>query len=78
MVLKAKNMSGLDCVYVPGWDCHGLPIEHQVDRELGQQRYEMTQADKRRACRVYAERFVDIQRDQFKRLGSSGNGKTPT
>jgi isoleucyl-tRNA synthetase len=77
MVLKAKNMSGLDCVYVPGWDCHGLPIEHQVDRELGEKRYEMAQADKRRACRVYAERFVDIQRDQFKRLGVFGEWENP-
>lgn len=69
MVVKSKNMSGLDGVYVPGWDCHGLPIEHQVDKELGDRRYELSQAEKRRFCRSYAEKYVGIQREQFKRLG---------
>ena len=77
MVIKAKNMSGLDSIYVPGWDCHGLPIEHQVDKELGDKKYEISQADKRRACRAYAERFVDIQREQFKRLGVFGEWEKP-
>jgi len=77
MVIKAKNMSGLDCLYVPGWDCHGLPIEHQVDKELGERKESLSQADKRRACRVYAERFVDIQREQFKRLGGFGEWENP-
>jgi len=77
MVIKAKNMSGLDSIYVPGWDCHGLPIEHQVDKELGSKKYEISQADKRRACRAYAERFVDIQREQFKRLGVFGEWENP-
>ena len=77
MVIKAKNMSGLDSIYVPGWDCHGLPIEHQVDKELGDRRHELSQADKRRACRVYAEQFVDIQRNQFKRLGVFGEWENP-
>src|SRR3989339_1854808 len=50
MVIKSKNMSGFDSVYVPGWDCHGLPIEHQVDKELGDRRHEMSQTEKRRSC----------------------------
>jgi len=54
MVVKSKNMSGMDSVYIPGWDCHGLPIEHQVDKELGDRRHEMPQTEKRRFCRTYA------------------------
>ena len=77
MVIKAKNMSGLDSIYVPGWDCHGLPIEHQVDKEMGEKRHDLSQVDKRRACRVYAEQFVGIQRDQFKRLGVFGEWENP-
>jgi len=77
IVIKAKNMTGFDGVYVPGWDCHGLPIEHQVDKELGNKKLTMSQADKRRACRVYAERYVGIQREQFKRLGVFGEWDNP-
>jgi isoleucyl-tRNA synthetase len=54
IVIKSKNMTCLDSIYVPGWDCHGLPIEHQVDKELGDERYNVPQADKRRMCRSYA------------------------
>ena len=77
IVIKAKNMTGFDGVYVPGWDCHGLPIEHQVDKELGNKKLTMSQADKRRACRVYAEKYVGIQREQFKRLGVFGEWDNP-
>jgi isoleucyl-tRNA synthetase len=77
LVIKTKNMTGFDGVYVPGWDCHGLPIEHQVDKELGEKKSKMTQADKRRACRVYAGKYVDIQREQFKRLGVFGEWANP-
>ncbi len=77
IVIKAKNMSGFDGAYVPGWDCHGLPIEHQVDKELGAKKATMSQADKRRACRVYAEKYVGIQREQFKRLGVFGEWDNP-
>ena len=77
LVIKAKNMMGFDGVYVPGWDCHGLPIEHQVDKELGDKKSKMSQADKRRACRVYAEKYVGIQREQFKRLGVFGEWENP-
>ncbi len=64
IVIKSKNMTGYDGVYVPGWDCHGLPIELQVDKELGAKKAKMTQVEKRRACRVYAEKYVGIQREQ--------------
>ncbi len=77
IVIKAKNMTGFDGVYVPGWDCHELPIEHQVDKELGTKKLAMSQADKRRACRVYAEKYVGIQQDQFKRLGVFGDWENP-
>jgi isoleucyl-tRNA synthetase len=77
IVIKSKNMSGFDGVYVPGWDCHGLPIEHQVDKELGGKKAAMSQVEKRRACRVYAEKFVGIQREQFKRLGVFGEWDNP-
>jgi isoleucyl-tRNA synthetase len=77
ILIKAKNMTGRDSVYVPGWDCHGLPIEHQVDKELGEKKAVMTQADKRRFCRVYADKFVGIQREQFKRLGVFGDWEKP-
>jgi len=77
IVIKAKNMTGFDGVYVPGWDCHGLPIEHQVDKELGGKKAAMSQVEKRRACRVYAEKYVGIQREQFKRLGVFGEWDNP-
>ena len=77
MIVKARQMSGLDAVYVPGWDCHGLPIEHNVDKELGARKRSMTKAEIRRECRRYAERFIDIQRAEFKRLGVLGEWATP-
>ena len=77
ILVKAKNMTGRDSVYVPGWDCHGLPIEHQVDKELGDTKEGISQTSKRRFCRIYAEKFVDIQRAQFKRLGVFGEWENP-
>ncbi|MEN6465566.1 MAG: isoleucine--tRNA ligase [Syntrophaceae bacterium] len=77
LVIKSKNMAGLDSIYVPGWDCHGLPIEHQVDKELGPKKAELSQAEKRRYCRTYAEKYVNIQRDEFKRLGVFGEWEDP-
>ena len=59
-VVKSRTMAGFDAPYVPGYDCHGLPIELQVDRELGPKKREMSVADFRRACRAYAERFVGM------------------
>ena len=78
-VVKTHNMLGHNAVYVPGWDCHGLPIEHQVDKELGLDttsedvRKAMDPVDKIRRCREYALRFLDIQREEFKRLGVFGD-----
>ncbi len=77
IIVRSRQMSGLDAVYVPGWDCHGLPIEHNVEKELGAKKFKMTQADIRRACRAYAEKFIDIQREEFKRLGVMGEWETP-
>ena len=72
LVVKSHNMLGFDAPYLPGWDCHGLPIELKVDRELGPKKRQMSTADFRRACRAYAEKYVDIQRRGFKRLGIIG------
>ncbi|MCX7816543.1 MAG: isoleucine--tRNA ligase [Syntrophales bacterium] len=77
IVIKAKNMSGFNSLFVPGWDCHGLPIEHQVDKEIGGEKNRISQAEKRQLCRAYAERFVNIQRDEFKRLGCFGDWENP-
>ena len=77
IVIKSKNMVGFDSVYVPGWDCHGLPIEHQVDKELGDRRHSLPQVEKRRYCRAYADKFVSIQREEFKRLGVFGEWDNP-
>jgi len=62
---KAKAMEGYDIPYVPGWDCHGLPIEHQVEKELGPRKREMSKDQIRQVCREYAQRFIDIQREEF-------------
>jgi isoleucyl-tRNA synthetase len=77
MIVKSRQMSGFNAVYVPGWDCHGLPIEHQVDRELGERKSSMTLVEIRRHCRRYAERFIDIQRNEFRRLGVLGEWENP-
>ena len=69
IVVKFHNQQGMLCDFVPGWDCHGLPIELGVDKELGSKKREMDKVQIRQACRAYAERFVDIQREEFKRLG---------
>ena len=77
IVVKIKTMEGFNAVYVPGWDCHGLPIEHNVDKELGPKKREMSKLEIRRLCREYAEKFVKIQRDEFKRLGVFGDWERP-
>jgi isoleucyl-tRNA synthetase len=76
-VVKSRTMMGYDSPYVPGWDCHGLPIEHKVDKELGPKKKEMSAADFRRACRQFAEKYVDIQRGDFRRLGVFGDWSNP-
>ncbi len=77
MIVKSKFMAGYDSDYVPGWDCHGLPIEHQVDKELGSKKLNLSSVDVRRQCRKYAEKFIDIQREEFKRLGVLGEWEDP-
>ncbi len=76
-VVRSRNMAGFDAPYVPGWDCHGLPIELKVDRELGPKKRSLSVADFRRECRKYAEKFLGIQRDEFRRLGVMGSWSTP-
>ena len=71
-VVKSRSMAGFDAPYVPGWDCHGLPIELRVDRELGPKKRTMSVADFRRACAAYALKYVDVMRAEFKRLGGLG------
>jgi isoleucyl-tRNA synthetase len=77
LVVKSRTMMGHDAPYVPGWDCHGLPIEHQVDRQLGAKKARMTPLEIRAACRAYAEKFIDIQRAEFRRLGVLGEWERP-
>ena len=77
IIIKSRQMAGFDAPYVPGWDCHGLPIEHRVDGELGPRKKEMSQAEIRGFCRRYAEKFIDIQRNEFKRLGVFGEWENP-
>ncbi|THB76377.1 MAG: isoleucine--tRNA ligase [Desulfobacteraceae bacterium] len=77
IIVRSKQMTGYRSHYVPGWDCHGLPIEHNVDKKLGSKKKEMTPVQVRQACRNYAKSFVDIQRDEFKRFGVSGEWNTP-
>ncbi len=76
-VVRSRSMAGFDSPYVPGWDCHGLPIELRLLKELGSKVSGMSVADLRRACREYAMRFVGIQRAQFKRLGVLGDWDDP-
>ena len=77
IIIKSKTMAGFDAPYVPGYDCHGLPIELKVDRELGAKKREMSVADVRRACRAYAERFIGVMTEEFKRLMVFGQWDRP-
>jgi isoleucyl-tRNA synthetase len=76
-VVKSRNMSGFDAPYVPGWDCHGLPIEIKVDEALGGKKLSMNPLEVRRACREYAGKYLDLQREQFKRIGVFGRFDQP-
>jgi isoleucyl-tRNA synthetase len=76
-IVRLKTMEGYDSPYVPGWDCHGLPIEIKVDGQLGSKKASMTAAQIRAACRKYAEKYVDLQRKDFKRLGIFGRWADP-
>src|SRR3954454_3233856 len=76
-VVKSKTMAGFDSPYVPGWDCHGLPIEMKVDNELGSKKAKMEPTQSRAACRKYAEKYVELQRQDFKRLAVFGRWDQP-
>src|SRR5204862_2986149 len=76
-VVKSKTLAGFNAPYVPGYDCHGLPIELKVDRELGPKKRDMSVADFRRACRAYADRFIGVMTQEFKRLIVFGEWNNP-
>ncbi|MEW6542632.1 MAG: isoleucine--tRNA ligase [Nitrospirota bacterium] len=77
IIVKSKTMAGYWAPYVPGWDCHGLPIEHQVLKELGEKKKGLDTPAIRKLCRDYAEKYLNIQRDEFKRLGVLGDWDHP-
>jgi isoleucyl-tRNA synthetase len=77
IIVKLKNMEGFDSPYVPGWDCHGLPIEIKVDSLLGSKKAKMTATQIRAECRKYAQKFVDLQSQDFQRLGVFGRWENP-
>ena len=77
VIVKMKFMTGWNSPYVPGWDCHGLPVEHEVEKSLGVKKGELSLVEIRKRCRDYATRFVDIQRKEFQRLGVFGEWENP-
>ena len=77
IIVKSKTMAGFRAPYVPGWDCHGLPIEHQVLKELGDKKKDLDTTAIRKLCRDYAEKYYQIQRDEFRRLGVLGDWEHP-
>ena len=77
IIVKSKTMAGYHAPYVPGWDCHGLPIEHQVLKDLGEKKKTLDAMAIRKLCRDYAEKFYKIQREEFQRLGVLGDWQHP-
>ncbi len=77
IIVKYKSMRGYFCPYVPGWDCHGQPIEHEVEKRLGEERGKLDVMEIRRRCREYALHFVERQSSQFQRLGVRGDFENP-
>src|SRR5678815_1066183 len=77
LVIKSRSMAGMNAPYVPGWDCHGLPIELNVEKDKNAPDKDRAPAEFRRACRAFAEKFVDSQREDFKRLGILGDWADP-
>jgi len=76
-IVKSKSMAGHDAPYIPGWDCHGLPIEIKVDQQLGKKKLQLNPTEVRLECRKYAQKFLDLQREQFKRIGVFGRWDRP-
>ncbi len=77
IIVKSKTMEGHHAPYVPGWDCHGLPIEHQVLKELGDKKKSLGKVEIRKLCREYANKYFTIQREEFQRLGVLGDWANP-
>lgn len=77
IIVKYKSMKGFYTPYIPGWDCHGLPIELQVDKNLGDKKETIDKLQKRQLCREYAKKYMSIQRDDFIRLGIFGDWDNP-
>jgi len=77
IVVKFKTMRGMDSPYIPGWDCHGLPVEHQLFKELKIHKSQINQVDFRKKAHEYAMKYVGIQREEFKRLGILGDWENP-
>src|SRR5579862_4217989 len=77
LVVKFRTMQGFASPFIPGWDCHGLPIEHKVVKELGPKARDMSKAEIRTLCLEFARRYIDIQRRQFKSLGVLGDWEKP-
>lgn len=77
IVVKSRQLSGFDAPYIPGWDCHGLPIEHNVEKKLGKAGVKVSHAEFRRACRDYASKQVENQKQGFIRLGVLGDWDNP-
>ena len=77
IIVKYKSLQGFDSPYVPGWDTHGMPIEHAAIKILGLNRHELDPLDLRRECRQYALKCLDMQREDFKRLGVAGDWENP-
>ncbi len=77
MVVKSKSMAGFRAPYIPGWDCHGLPIESKVEKELGGKKDSVSPAEFRRRCREYANRYMDQHRRDFRRMGIFGRWEKP-
>lgn len=76
-VIKYRNLAGYMAEYVPGWDCHGLPIEHKVDQNLGEKKRDMSKVEVRQACREYADKWVNIQAEEFQRMMIFGAWERP-
>ncbi len=77
IILKSRRLAGFQAPYIPGWDCHGLPIEHNVDKELGKKKETIPVLAKRGACRKYAEKWIKTQKEQFRRLAVLGDWDQP-
>ena len=76
-VVRSRSMMGLSTPYVPGWDCHGMPIEYKVSRDLGEQARTISKLELRRLCKAEAEKWIELQREDFRRLGAIGDWFAP-